>query len=45
MTEDQAWQELKTLLNQRIAEGLAGGVSARGIEAIVEEELNRDSRD
>ena len=37
--EDQAWQELKALLEHRIAEGLAGGVSAKGIEAIVEEEL------
>ncbi len=42
--EDQAWRELKTLLSQRIAEGLAGGVSAKGIDAIVEEELDRDSR-
>ena len=45
MAEDQALQELKTLLNQRIAEGLAGGVSAKSIEANVEEELDRGSRD
>ena len=38
--EDQAWQELKALLEHRIAEGLAGGVSAKSIEAIVEEELS-----
>ncbi len=42
--EDQAWQELKTLLGQRIAEGMAGGVSAKSIGAIVDEELSRDSR-
>ncbi|MCL1528671.1 antitoxin [Xanthomonas nasturtii] len=26
---DQAWQELKTLLGERVAEGLAGKVSSR----------------
>ncbi len=40
---DQAWQELKTLLGQRIAEGLAGGVSAKSVNAIVDEELGRAS--
>ena len=42
--EDAAWQELKTLLGQRIAEGLVGGVSTKSIDAIVDEELGRDSR-
>ncbi|AMK23203.1 MULTISPECIES: antitoxin [Sphingomonadaceae] len=42
--EDQPWQELKTLLGRRIAEGLAGDVSPRSIGAIVEEELDEDSR-
>lgn len=42
--EDQAWQELKALLGQRIAEGLAGGASAASIEAIVDEELDRKKR-
>lgn len=42
--QDAAWQELKTLLGQRIAEGLAGGVSTKSIDAIVDEELGRDSR-
>ena len=42
--EDQAWQELKALLGQRIAEGLAGDVSATSIEAIVDEELGRKKR-
>ena len=41
--EDQARQELKTLLQQRIAEGLAGSVSATSIDAIIDEELGRDS--
>ncbi len=41
---DQAWQELKTLLGQRIADGLAGEVSAKSIDAIVDEELGRESR-
>jgi len=43
-TEDAAWQELTALLGQRIAEGLAGKVSEKSIDAIVEEELGRDSR-
>jgi hypothetical protein len=38
--EDAAWQELKTLLGQRIAEGFAGGVSTKSIGAIVDEELS-----
>ncbi|MEO9130488.1 MAG: antitoxin [Sphingomonas sp.] len=41
---DQAWQELKTLLGQRIAEGLGGGVSATSFDVIVEQELGPDSR-
>jgi hypothetical protein len=40
--EDQAWQELKTLLGQRIAEGQAGGGSGKSIAAIVDEELGED---
>lgn len=40
---DKAWQELKALLGQRIAEGLAGGVSAKSIGGIADEELSRDS--
>ena len=39
---DQAWQELKALLGERIADGLAGNVSTKSISAIVDEEL--DSR-
>jgi hypothetical protein len=42
--EDSAWQELQSLLGMRIAEGLEGKVSAKGFDAIVEEEMGRDSR-
>ena len=38
---DEAWQELKALLSQRIADGLAGGLSAKSFDAIVEEELGQ----
>ena len=41
---DQAWQELKAMMAERIDEGLAGGMSTKTIEAIVDEELSRDSR-
>lgn len=36
---DQAWQDLKSLLEQRIGEGLAGKVSAKSVSAILDEEL------
>ncbi len=36
------WRRLKTLLGQRIAEGLAGGISTKSIDAIIDEELGRD---
>jgi len=36
---DQAWQALKTLLNERISAGLAGQVSAKSIDEILGEEL------
>lgn len=42
--DDGAWQELKTLLGQRIADGLAGDVSAKSIDAIVDEELGGAGR-
>ena len=43
--EEQAWQELKTLLDQRIADGLAGDVSDMSIDAIVAEEMAKDVHD
>ena len=36
---DLAWQELKALLNDRIADGLAGNVSTKSVATIVDEEL------
>ncbi|MDR2173201.1 MAG: antitoxin [Burkholderiales bacterium] len=39
---DQAWQALKTLLGNRISDGLAGKVSTKDIGEIVEEELAGD---
>ncbi|WP_254684339.1 hypothetical protein [Edaphosphingomonas haloaromaticamans] len=43
--EEAAWQELKRLLGQRIAEGLAGGLSTDGIASIVDEELGSSHPD
>ncbi|KAA9383673.1 antitoxin [Neorhizobium galegae] len=36
---DEAWQDLKTLLANRINDGLAGKVSIKSIGAILDEEL------
>jgi hypothetical protein len=36
---NQAWKELKTLLGTRIQEGLAGNVSTKSINEILDEEL------
>lgn len=36
---DQAWQELKNLMENRINNGLAGKLSTRGIDEILDEEL------
>ncbi|MCL1530817.1 antitoxin [Xanthomonas nasturtii] len=41
---DQAWQELKTLLGERVAEGLAGKVSSKSINTILDEELAEGRR-
>ncbi|HKX78581.1 MAG TPA: antitoxin [Novosphingobium sp.] len=41
---DQAWDELKALLGQRIAEGLAGGVSSKSVDEILDDELSRGNR-
>ncbi|SHN16709.1 antitoxin [Roseibium suaedae] len=40
---DQAWQELKTLLGDRINDGLGGKVSIKSIGDILDEELAGDS--
>ena len=43
-SRDQAWLELKALLAERIAKGLAGDVSEKSINTIIDEELTGDSR-
>lgn len=40
----QAWQELNTLLGERIAAGLAGKISTKGVGEILEEEFGQDRR-
>lgn len=42
---DEAWLELKALLNERVDQGLAGGISAKSVGTILDEELGEDSRD
>lgn len=39
---DHAWHELKTLLGNRINEGLAGNISTRNVSEILDEELTGD---
>lgn len=39
---EQAWQELKTVLGSRINDGLAGKVSTKNINEILDEELGKD---
>lgn len=41
---DQAWQELKDLLDDRVKAGLSGKVSDKSIDQIVDEELAEDGR-
>lgn len=41
---EQAWQDLKALLGDRVAAGLAGKVSAKGVSEILDEELAQDRR-
>lgn len=41
-TADQAWAELQALMQARVRNGLAGKVSAKGVEDILAEELGRD---
>jgi hypothetical protein len=37
------WSELRSLLGERIAEGLAGDVSPKSIQTILDEELGRET--
>jgi len=41
---DQAWQELKAILGERINDGLAGKVSTQSIGEVLDEELADDNR-
>lgn len=41
LNDDAAWQTLKSLIGQRIEQGLAGRVSTKDFDAIVEEEMGR----
>lgn len=41
---DQAWQELKALLNARIKAGLSGKVSDKSVAQILEDELAKGSQ-
>lgn len=41
---DPAWQELRGVLTARINDGLAGKVSDRSIDDILDEELSGESR-
>lgn len=43
--EEQAWQELRAVLEERVSQGLAGGISPRTIRAIVDDELGPEGRD
>lgn len=40
----QAWQKLKTLLETRVNEGLAGKVSTKSVGEILDEELEESDR-
>jgi hypothetical protein len=37
--EDQAWADLKSLIEERISQSRAGAISAKTFDGIVEEEL------
>ncbi|GAJ97136.1 antitoxin [Agrobacterium rhizogenes] len=39
---DRAWQELKTLMNTRIHDGLAGKLSTKTVGDILDEEIAED---
>ncbi|MDI1296272.1 MAG: antitoxin [bacterium] len=41
---DTAWEELRALLQARIAEGLAGDISTLSAKDIIRDELSRNGR-
>jgi hypothetical protein len=42
--EQEAFEQLRTLLGQRIADGMAGAVSSKSIDAIVDDEMGEERR-
>ena len=36
---EQAWEELKTLMNKRVSEGLAGKLATKTVGEILDEEI------
>lgn len=42
--DERAWGELKDLIEQRVAAGLAGKVSGRTVAEILDDELGQDGR-
>jgi len=38
--DEQAWKELKTLLNKRVHDGLSGKISTKSIKEIIDEEMS-----
>jgi hypothetical protein len=40
--DDQAWLELKTLLEERVQDGLSGKISKMSVQGILDEELARE---
>ena len=44
-TDDQAWQELNTVLAERIRDGLVGKISTKSVGEILEEELAQRDHD
>lgn len=42
---DDAWQELKALMDDRIRQGLAGELSGKSVATILAEELDGDGAD
>ena len=42
--EEQAWADLKTLIERRIAESASGAISGKTFDEIVEEELGAGER-
>lgn len=42
--DDAAWRDLKTLLERRVSDALAGRLSAKSVDEVVDEEFGAVSR-